>query len=60
MNVVLSFFNLKIELLIEGMKGAICCADYKFHEERGYNDVYFDQVQRDVPGHLSSLTHAIK
>lgn len=55
MNVVLSFFNLKIELLIEGMKGAICCADYKFHEERGYNDVYFDQVQRDVPGHLSSL-----
>lgn len=47
MNVVLSFFNLKVELLIEGMKGAICCVDYKFHEERGYNDVYFDQVQTD-------------
>lgn len=44
MNFVPSFFNLKVELLIEGMVGANCCYDYKFNAERGYNDTYFDQV----------------
>ena len=44
MNFVPSFFNLRVELLIEGMVGANCCYDYKFNAERGYNDTYFDQV----------------
>lgn len=39
-----SFFNLQVELLIEGMTGADLCQDYRFHEERGYKDTYFSQV----------------
>ena len=35
-----SFFNLEIELLIEGMPGADLCVDYKSHEERGYKQEY--------------------
>lgn len=35
-----SFFNLKIELLIEGMDNAIDCKSYKFHKERGYETIY--------------------
>ena len=35
-----SFFNLEIELLIEGMPGADLCVDYKAHEERGYKQEY--------------------
>lgn len=38
-----SFFNLKVELLIEGLEDSIDCEDYKFHYERGYNEVYFDE-----------------
>lgn len=45
MNFTPSFFNLKVELLLEGMKGADCCYDYKFHKERGLNETYFDQVK---------------
>ena len=48
----LSFFNLQIELLIEGMPDADKCSDYKYHEERGYRDTYFTQV--DYPSKLSS------
>ena len=51
-----SFFNLQVELLIEGMIGADCCSDYKFHEERGYKDTYFNQVcQILVFNFMSSL-----
>ena len=45
MGIVPSFFNLKTELFIEGMRGADRCFEYKFHEERGYNESYFDQVR---------------
>ena len=31
-----SFFNLSIELLIEGLKGGLLCNGYRFHAERGY------------------------
>eukprot|EP01038_Epipyxis_sp_PR26KG_P012853 gene12853-17228_t len=41
----LSFFNLDIELLIEGLKGAVDCETYKFHVERGYGDTYHSQAQ---------------
>ena len=40
-----SFFNLQIELLIEGMVDAEYCGDYKFHEERGFRVTYFTQVR---------------
>jgi len=39
-----SFFNLEIELLIEGLDGAADCDNYKFHCERGYLDTYHRQV----------------
>ena len=39
-----SFFNLKIEVLIEGLEGSIDCEAYKFHEERGYLTSYFLDV----------------
>ena len=42
---VRSFFNLEIELLIEGLTGALECSEYKFHEERGYPDQYSTQDQ---------------
>ena len=35
-----SFFNLEVELLIEGMDGAAQCSEYKFHVERGYGYEY--------------------
>lgn len=39
-----SFFNLEIELLIEGMSGVLDCSQYKFHSERGYGNTYFTNV----------------
>ena len=58
MGIVPSFFNLKTELFIEGLKGADRCFEYKFHEERGYNESYFDQVRG--PGvRLSSGSHSV-
>ena len=41
---ILSFFNLEIELLIEGLPGALACDEYKFHFERGYGDSYMTNV----------------
>lgn len=35
-----SFFNLAIELVIEGMDGATECENYKFHVERGFGSKY--------------------
>ena len=40
----LSFFNLAIELLLEGLEGAPACRDYLFHCERGYGTDYFTDV----------------
>ena len=40
-----SFFNLAIELLIEGLPGSEYCIDYKFHEERGYKQLYHTHVR---------------
>jgi hypothetical protein len=34
-----------VELLIEGLEGALLCEDYKFHVERGYGDTYDDEVK---------------
>jgi hypothetical protein len=53
MNFTPSFFNLKVELLLEGMKGADCCYDYKFHKERGFNETYFDQVRIEKLSHFA-------
>ncbi|RYH11972.1 hypothetical protein EON65_38370 [archaeon] len=39
-----SFFNLEIELLLEGLPNANKCEEYQFHEERGYGVSYFTQV----------------
>ena len=38
--VMQSFFNLEIELLLEGLDGVLDCALYKFHYERGYGKDY--------------------
>lgn len=38
-----SFFNLQIELLLEGLQGAETCDIYRFHVERGYGSQYFTQ-----------------
>jgi hypothetical protein len=40
----LSFFNLAIELLLEGLPGAPACQDYLFHCQRGYGSDYFTDV----------------
>ena len=40
-----SFFNLDVELLIEGMPGTDLCAEYKYHEERGYKVEYTNSQQ---------------
>jgi hypothetical protein len=40
-----SFFNLQVELLLEGLQGADTCDTYKFHVERGYGSQYYDQVR---------------
>jgi hypothetical protein len=40
-----SFFNLEIELLIEGLEGSIDCTQYMYHTERGYGTSYFHNEQ---------------
>ena len=40
----LSFFNLDIELLLEGMAGVLRCETYRFHVERGHGDTYHTNV----------------
>jgi hypothetical protein len=39
-----SFFDLSVELLIEGLEGALGCETYRFHVERGYGTRYGTQV----------------
>lgn len=39
-----SFFNLGVELLIEGLDRASECELYKFHVERGYGKTYKTEV----------------
>lgn len=39
-----SFFNLEVELLLEGLENADQCEDYVFHEERGYGEKYDDEL----------------
>ena len=41
----LSFFNLKIELLIEGLDGAVELEAYTYHVERGYGVSYHTQEE---------------
>lgn len=41
----LSFFNLRIELLIEGLEGAVELEGYQYHVERGYGETYTTQEQ---------------
>ncbi len=51
-----SFFNLEVERLLEGLSGAVRLDEYKFHCERGYGSVYFNQVARGLcSGIRSSL-----
>lgn len=38
-----SFFNIEIELLLEGLDGVLDCEEYKFHFERGYRKQYNTQ-----------------
>ena len=40
----LSFFNLGVDLLLEGLDGATECEEYLFHFERGYGTEYFTDV----------------
>jgi len=44
----LSFFNLKIELLIEGLEGAVDLESYTYHVERGYGVTYKTQEESMV------------
>eukprot|EP00981_Chlorochromonas_danica_P010092 scaffold3044_cov176-Ochromonas_danica.AAC.10 len=41
-----SFFNLEVELLIEGLEHADECEDYHFHEESGYGRKYHTEAKR--------------
>ncbi len=41
----LSFFNIDVERLIEGMDGVLELPEYRFHEERGYGASYFTQAE---------------
>lgn len=43
-----SFFNMGIELLIEGMEGALHCPEYMYHGQRGYGYSYFDQEESQI------------
>eukprot|EP00605_Chrysophyceae_sp_TOSAG23-4_P000427 GSChrysophyteH1.ASY1.ANO1.484.1 assembled CDS len=45
---ITSFFTLEVELLIEGLEGALECVDYQFHEERGYPSQYDTQEQLEI------------
>lgn len=40
-----SFFNLDIELLLEGLPGALDCVEYKLHCERGFGKTYFTEEE---------------
>ncbi|KAJ1413562.1 hypothetical protein B484DRAFT_169777 [Ochromonadaceae sp. CCMP2298] len=42
-----SFFNLRIELLLEGLVGAETDAEYKYHCERGYGSQYVSQADAE-------------
>jgi hypothetical protein len=42
-----SFFNLSIELLLEGLEGAPACQEYLFHCQRGYGTDYFTDVSAE-------------
>ena len=44
-NADLSFFNLHVERVIEGMEGVLQLPEYKFHEERGFGVSYFTQEE---------------
>ncbi len=44
-SIVQSFFNIEVELMIEGLDGALECSEYRFHEERGYPYAYNTQDQ---------------
>lgn len=48
MDTYLSFFNLAIELLLEGLPGAPDCQEYLFHCQRGYGTDYFTDVRARV------------
>jgi hypothetical protein len=39
----LSFFNLGVELAMEGLDGVLLLPEYQFHGERGYGVSYFDE-----------------
>jgi hypothetical protein len=39
-----SFFNLSVELMLEGLENAPFCDTYRYHAERGYGTTYQTQV----------------
>jgi hypothetical protein len=39
-----SFFNLSVELMLEGLENAPFCDTYRYHAERGYGTAYQTQV----------------
>lgn len=41
-----SFFNLSVELMLEGLENAPFCDTYRYHAERGYGTIYQTQVGR--------------
>lgn len=55
----LSFFNLQIELLVEGMPDADKCSEYKYHEERGFRESYFTPVNSQPQRYLASASRDI-
>ena len=40
-----SFFNLSVELMLEGLENALYCDSYRYHAERGYGSLYHTQVR---------------
>jgi hypothetical protein len=59
----LNIFPLDVERVIEGLEGSIECADYQFHEERGFGTVRTLRIafrcSMNVGGiHVRALSHA--
>jgi hypothetical protein len=50
-----SFFSLHVELLLEGLDGALDCDEYKFHAERGYGSSYVTEVPLPLLMHCNDL-----
>lgn len=55
-----SFFNLEVELLLEGMEGVLILDDYRFHAHRGFGDLYTTEVRHAsicITAHFLLICH---